>query len=118
MERRLLVLDDEKEIGRLFERYFRSRFDEVHVCQTVADALAVLQSTQITHVVVDHYLGPDEPLGSDVLTRWREQFPHIRYAALFTGSQVSGPTSLPGVDDVFYKPTGFQDLVHKVQAIP
>jgi ActR/RegA family two-component response regulator len=118
MKRTLLVLDDEEEIGRLFLRYFRKRFEAVHVCHKSADAEAILSSEPITHVIADHYLGPGEPLGADLIARWRGQFPDIRHAVIFTGSQIPGPNRIRGVDEVYYKPSGFEDLINGVLEAP
>lgn len=111
MKRILLVVDDEVDIGRLFERYLKDRFDEVHVVTTVAEAERILGNAGVTHVVVDHYLGRGEPLGMEAVVRWREEWPGIRYAALFTGSQITLPSMVRGIDDIFYKPSGFDALV-------
>jgi DNA-binding NtrC family response regulator len=110
----LLVVDDEIEIGKLFERIFGARFDEIHVCSRVEDAEAVLAHHPVTHVVSDNYLGPGQPLGEDVLPEWRRSHPSIRFTAIFTGSSVPARMEIPGVDEVYYKPTGFEALVERL----
>jgi DNA-binding NtrC family response regulator len=114
MSRILLLIDDEPDIMSLFRRVLRRSFDEIGV-----EARQVLEQKPVTHVVSDFFLGADEAKGTTLLAGWRTQYPSLRFAAIFTGrgaaEEIDGQ---PGVDAVYSKPTGFEDLVQRLQTTP
>ncbi len=119
MSRILLLIDDEPDIMSLFRRVLRRSFDEIVFAGNGSEAARVLDQKQVTHVVSDFFLGADESKGTTLLARWRTQYPSVRFAAIFTGrgaaEEIDGQ---PGVDAVFSKPTGFEDLVQRLQQTP
>jgi CheY-like chemotaxis protein len=117
MKRVLLVLDDEPPIGRLFLRYLRNDFDEIHTCTTMAEAEEVLRRAKVTHLVVDNFLGRGQPHGSEAAESLRKKHPSIRYAALFTGSEITKRPGSKALDDVFLKPRGFDSLVQALRKV-
>ena len=119
MSRILLLVDDEPDIMSLFRRVLRRSFDEIVFAENGAEARQALDQKQVTHVVSDFFLGADEPKGTTLLAGWRAQYPSLRFAAIFTGRGASEEIDgQPGVDAVFSKPTGFEDLVQRLQTTP
>jgi len=115
VKRILLVVDDEEEICRLFQRALREDFDEVLPATTAQEADEPLGSGRVTHLVCDYRLGPDDPSGEVFVLDWRRKCPSIRYAALFTGTASTWKKGYEGVDDVFFKPEGFQGLLRALR---
>jgi DNA-binding response OmpR family regulator len=107
----LLVVDDEPEICKLIKRSLRGEFDEIHLAEGQSEAESVLSTTPVTHVVCDFYLATGDTLGDRLLVEWRDSWPSIEYAALFTGSTLERVAGHEKIDDVFLKPNGFSDLV-------
>jgi len=116
MRRVLLVLDDEDDIAELFRRFLKKAFDEIHLARNSSEAEAVLERAEVTHLVSDFWIGPGEPIGSSLIARWRQRWPAIRFAALFTGGtrEKLGP-AIEGVDALFIKPNGFDDLIDRLR---
>ena len=112
MSRVVLLIDDEPDITTLFRRVLKRSFDEVHVALSGKEAAEILQRNTVTHVVTDFFLGADEPQGTVLVAQWRALYPSIRFAAVFTGrvstKEIDG---LPGIDAVFAKPGGFEELI-------
>ncbi len=107
----LLIVDDEIDICKLLERSLRGDFEQIHVAGCAADADAILASHPVTHVVCDLYLGSGDPLGDELIRRWKQRWPTIQYAALFTGSTYEKDHTYEKVDHIFMKPRGFDDLI-------
>jgi len=110
--RSLLVVDDEPDLVPLFKRYLRREFDEIIEADSAEKAERLLVSRKVTHLVVDAAL-PDCGSGAELIQRWRTTDPTIRFAAIFSGAAraLGASHQSPGVDAVFLKPDGFEDLV-------
>jgi DNA-binding NtrC family response regulator len=115
MKRVLLVVDDELEICRMIEKTLARSFDEIHTATTTAEAEPVLKTNTVTHLIVDLYLGKDEPLGNDLIQSWRARYSSIQFAALFTGSSVDDKPDYEGVDGFYRKPSELVDLINMVK---
>jgi DNA-binding NtrC family response regulator len=111
MARVLLVVDDEPEICKLLKRSLRGEFDEIHTATDQTDAESILQERPVTHVVCDFYLATGDTLGDRLLSVWRDSWPSIEYAALFTGSTIERHEGSGKIDDIFAKPRDFNNLV-------
>jgi DNA-binding NtrC family response regulator len=107
----LLVVDDEPAIVSLLRRSLGYDFDRIHVAGRASDAESILAEHTVTHLVCDLYLGNDEPLGDELIRRWKRRWPTIRYAALFTGSTYEKGLTYEKVDNIFMKPRGYDDLI-------
>ena len=116
MERVLLIVDDEIEIGKIIQKTLRREFDEILVAVNTTEAEPLLESRSITHLVVDLFLGPDEMLGYELVRKWRPRLEDLRYVALFTGSSMELETAYDGIDAVFRKPSGYADLIAALRA--
>lgn len=108
--RTLLVVDDEPELAPMFRRFLRRHFAAVLEATTATQAAALLAARPVTHLVVDASL-PDCDCGQALAEKWRGQYPSLRYVALFSGSTTLRDAKLPGVDRVFLKPEGFDELL-------
>ncbi|HEY3451230.1 MAG TPA: response regulator [Myxococcales bacterium] len=119
MNRVVLLVDDEPDITTLFRRVLKRSFDEVHVALSGKEAAEILAKRAVTHLVTDFFLGADEPQGTALVARWRTAYPSIRFAAVFTGrastKEIGG---LPGIDAVFAKPGGFEELIALLNSSP
>ena len=109
--RTLLLVDDEAEICKQLRRSLGNEFDRIHTAGTASQADEILSSNTVTHLVCDLYLGNGQPLGDELIRRWRRRWPTIQYAALFTGSRYEKGHSYEKVDHIFIKPQGFDALV-------
>ena len=114
MTRILLVIEDEPAIASLFRRRLGVHFEELHLVRTRSDAEAILERVTVTHVVCDFHLGPQEPPASARIGEWRARWPAIRYTAMLSGSQLVPLSGIPGIDEVFLKPAGFESLVERL----
>ncbi len=111
----LLVVDDEPELGAMFRRFLKRSFAEIHEAESAEKAAALLASTPVTHLIVDASL-PDCTSGETLATKWRGEHPGLRFVALFSGSASLRDAQIPGVDRVFIKPDGFDELVQALKA--
>jgi acetyl esterase len=101
----LLIVDDRADVARAFRRYLSRSFAVVLVAATPVAAEALLRaSPPVTHLVCDYWLGDAWPVGTELVPRWRREFPSIRRAVPLSGSHVRGIAPVPGVDAVLEKP--------------
>lgn len=100
----LLIVDDWPQVGRSLRRCLAHGFDQVHLAVTQPEAEHYLAEHRPTHLLCDCVLGENLPLGTELIGRWRQQFPGIQLAALVTGSDMELITEGPGIDAVFRKP--------------
>lgn len=101
----LLIVEDRADVGRAFVRYLRRHFDEVLLATTPSDAEARLSGKPApTHVLCDHWLGDGYPLGTVLVSQWRQRYPQLRRAILVSGSEIEEIEAPDGVDAVFAKP--------------
>jgi len=107
----LLVVDDEVSVTRALRRVLAPYFAALRLANTPYDARVILASEKITHVLCDHWLGVGEPLGLDLLPRWKSSFPSIERAVLFTGFDVEALAPDPKIDAVISKRVDLDALV-------
>ena len=82
----ILVVDDHEGTARATARVLRMRFDTVHVAYSAAEAEEILAREPVTAVLCDHNLGKGLPTGVELIPKWREQYPEIARAVLYSGS--------------------------------
>ena len=114
-QRTLLIVDDEPDLAPILHRLLRDHFTTVLEASNAAQALAHLKASPVTHVVLDASL-PDGVSGQGLAQQLRTLFPSVRYLALFSGSPALEGAMLPGVDQVFIKPSGFDALLQTLKA--
>jgi CheY-like chemotaxis protein len=107
----LMVVDDTPAIGRALSRVLNRYFDEVHILTSAAEATALLGQKVVTHVICDHCLGEGDPLGLDLVPRWRREHPLIERAIILTGLDERTLIAGPEIDAVVSKLTGSEELV-------
>jgi hypothetical protein len=115
VSRVLLVVDDEPELAPMFHRFLKNDFETILDAISPSDADRALASYPVTHLVVDATFN-DGISGSDWIEKWRLGFPSIRFAAVFTGMSERIRFVAPGVDGVFIKPEGFDDLLKALRS--
>lgn len=117
MDRVLLVVDDDPDVGELFIRFLKRRFGEICLARSLNEAESVLQAKAVTHLVTDELLSLETPSPTASLARWRRERPSIQYAAVFSGRARAPQAARPaGADDVFCKPQGFDALMERLAA--
>ena len=99
----VLVVDDERMVLNALARYLRRFFPKVVTATTPLEAESLLRSNAVTHLVCDHWLGPGLPLGIDLVSHWKKDFPSIQKMVLLTGADVDALESPPGLDSIFPK---------------
>jgi hypothetical protein len=57
-----------------------------------------------------YWLGNEYPVGSVLLSRWKEKFPHVVRTILVSGSDLENHEYPAGVDAVFGKPADMQAI--------
>jgi len=105
----LLIVDDEPDLAAMLRRFLKRDFDEILEARDRRRAEELVSARPVTHLVLDAAL-PDGPAGAEVVRRWRALAPSLGYAAIFSGQT---PVGVPaqGVDAVFAKPDGLEDLL-------
>jgi DNA-binding response OmpR family regulator len=117
LKRVLLVVDDDHDIAELFRVVMRKHFDEVLIAHNSGEAQRLVSQNEVTHLVCDLSIGPEEPLGSQLISRWRQARPSIGFAAVFTGAaDRSSVEPAPDIDGVYIKPSGFDALVERLRS--
>ena len=94
----LMIVDDESSVCRALSRILGKRVDEISVAFNPREAATVLASKNVTHVVCDHWFGTGQPLGIDLVTEWKEQYPSIHKVVVLTGTDVT--RIAPQTDDI------------------
>ena len=104
----LLIIDDDEQILRLLRRFLSKHFDSLATAGKLGEAEQYLKNHNVTHLVSDLNLGPNEPNGFDIVTRLRRLYPDIHLAIVFT-AEPSPPTPLPPAVDVLVRKNGSLD---------
>ena len=107
----LMIVDDMPNVGRALSRVLRRHFDEIHALECAAEADALLGRLPVTHVICDHCLGEGDPLGLDLVPRWRREHRSIQRAIVLTGANERSLVAGPGIDAIASKVTGSEELV-------
>jgi DNA-binding response OmpR family regulator len=117
MSKRILVVEDEREIGRLVEIHLRDQGWEVSVCHDGPSGLAAAASGRFDLVVLDLMLpGID---GLEVCRRIRAASEYLPILMLTArSSELDRVLGLEiGADDYLTKPFSVRELVARVKAI-
>ena len=100
---RVLVVDDEPQMRHVLRRFLESDGHEVHEAANGAQALAVLQETNIQIAFVDMLMPVMDGMG--LIRRMHERFPDTRVVAMSTATDI---LDLPGremkIEQVLEKP--------------
>ncbi|MBI5542755.1 MAG: hypothetical protein HY901_02625 [Deltaproteobacteria bacterium] len=102
---KLLIVEDLPDVGRAYVRSLRHyEVAEVILATTPSQAEEYLVRSDSVCLMCDHWLGPGQPTGSELIHRWKETFPNLGKAVLVTGSDSAAVRAAHGVDAVFEKP--------------
>ena len=111
----VLVVDDYTQLGRLMKRMLSSSFDKVFTASHPNEAIKILESHEITHLLCDLYLGiGNEQVGVTGYTFvefWRRRFPGIERAVVFTGADLAQLEKPDAVDAVISKSEGVERVI-------
>lgn len=101
----LLVIDDESAVCRALRRLLGPRVDQFITAETAEDALTVLETRSVTHVLCDFALGPGQPNGIDMARQWKTQFSSLKKVIVITGTNAADGECPEGIDRVIGKAT-------------
>jgi len=115
--RRVLVVDDEPEIGEILEGYLRNESFDPVVATTVAAASAEIDRRPPDLILLD--LGLPDGSGLDILRRVNEGRPRIPAIVLTTrGDEIDRIVGLElGADDYIAKPFSPREVVARIRAL-
>lgn len=86
-------------------------FSEVLTAADRTEAELVLEQHAITHLVCDWNLGEDYPRGTELVPLWRERWPSITKAVIFSGTSPEDITTSSMIDAVVDKTQGLEVLL-------
>ena len=114
----LLIVDDERSVCRALTRLLDRQVRRIETASTPIEAEIILRSGHITHVICDHWFGPGQPLGIDLVSNWKKNFPSILRAVVLTGMDISKLPSAPGVDRILPKVVDPDELIEVLDLNP
>jgi two-component system response regulator HydG len=113
---RLLVVDDEPEVGNLLKHYLSAREYEVAVAYSGEEALKILEHQRMDMVLLDILMHGMS--GEEVAKTVREKYPDIKIVVVtafpILAEKIAQQVDLAGC---FIKPKGIEDIYNKLQKI-
>ncbi len=106
----LLIVDDDELICRGVLRQLRGQFEHVYFATRPDDAERILEEFEVTTLVCDYDLGEAMPTGTELLTRWRQAYPNIRRAVIYSGADLSRIRMPEAVDTAVSKGASAEHL--------
>ena len=106
----LLIVDDEELICRGVLRQLQGRFDRVYFATHPEDAERILAESEVTNLICDYNLGETMPRGTELLAKWRQAYPHIRRAVIYSAADLSQISLPEWVDTAVSKAKSADDL--------
>lgn len=106
----LLIVDDERSVCRALSRLLDRKVQEILSATNAMEAEVILKSGRVTHVICDHWFGPGQPLGTDLVTEWKMRYPNIRKAVVLTGTDIN-KLDADAVDAILPKVVDPADLI-------
>lgn len=105
-QRRLLVAQSNPFVARSLARLLSPHFERVHSAVSITEAEEILKdpTSTPTDLVCGQYFGDDCPSGSELVQRWRSEYPTLRRVVMATGV-TDVPAQIEGVDAIVGKPT-------------
>ena len=101
----MLVVHSNELAARSLARYLSDGFDSVEVADGQERAQAVFDDVNRapTHLVCGQNFGPNQACGTELVRKWREQWPLLERVVIATDS-AHVPNDLDGVDGLCLKP--------------
>jgi two-component system response regulator TctD len=114
---RLLVVEDNEELGALLARGLKDSNFDVDVLTTAADARVALETTRYAALILD--LGLPDGDGASILRELRHRQDSIPVLILTARSGVADRIRglRSGADDYLVKPFAFDELVARIEAL-
>jgi two-component system response regulator TctD len=114
---RLLVVEDNEELGALLAKGLQESHFEVDVLTTAADARVALETTRYAALILD--LGLPDGDGTSILRELRHRQDSIPVLILTAQGGVSDRIRglRSGADDYLVKPFAFDELVARIEAL-
>jgi len=107
----VLIVDDTQNVLKALHRQLSSSFNKVLTAQNVKDAEELLSLNRVDYLVCDLKLNIGEPNGFVLVPKWRNEYPSIQKAVIFT-SAVSEPNRVPEhVNAVLNKTDGAEGIL-------
>ncbi|MCP4675871.1 MAG: response regulator [Deltaproteobacteria bacterium] len=114
LRRVLLVVDDDESVCKGLVRLLGNRFEETVTALNPGEAVSMLDTRLVTHIVCDYWLGQGQPLGIDLVATWRKKYSSIQHAVIFTGNDINAIPTTVGVDDIISKSAKPSALIEKL----
>jgi len=114
----LLVVDDESTVCRALSRMLKKYADEIITATNPNEAESVLEMGEVTHLICDHWFGPGQPLGLDLVARWKKRYASISRAVVLTGTDVTQLRAQPGVYQIMAKTVEPRELAQALNLQP
>ena len=111
----LLVVDDENTVCRALTRILKGKVGQIWTATNAVEAESILKSGSITHVICDHWFGPGQPLGMDLVKQWKNTYGSIKRAIVLTGTPIEKLKDNDGVDKVLSKVVDPEDLIRLLE---
>ena len=107
----LLIVDDESTVCRALSRLLGSQVKDIYFATNPTEGEIILRSGRVTHIICDHWFGPGQPLGTDLVNKWRELFPAIKRAIVLTGTDINRLDAGKAVDKIISKVADPEELI-------
>ena len=109
----LLVADGCFLIHKLIFRLFEGTFDSILPAATATEAEMFLRNYNVSHIVISARIAEGMST-TDLVDRWRAQYPTIQRVVLYTGAEISSTELGSSIDAVVTKPCHCQSLINAV----
>jgi len=107
----LLIVDDERSVCRALSRLLENSIKTIQTATNPTEAEMVLNSRDVTHLICDHWFGPGQPLGIDLVAKWKKKYTSIKRAVVLTGTDISNIDTSSSVDKILPKVVDPDDLI-------
>lgn len=109
-DRILLIVEDDPGVTRLVFRVLKPYFRRIYLAEGPSQAVLVMDSIAVTHMVVDQNYGNREITGDEFLHSCRSRCPSILAAVIYTGSDLGSLLRYEEIDAVVSKTARFDEL--------
>jgi len=106
-----LLVDDHELVRRTMARALTKYFPEVLTAANQTEAEQMLEHREVTHVICDWNLGENHPKGNELVPLWRDRWPSISRAVIFTGTAPEDIATAPAIDGIVDKADGLEALL-------
>jgi len=108
----VLIVDDQERVLKVLSRGLSKSFSNILTAQNAEDAERLLRQNNVDYLVCDLELSEGEPNGFHLVPKWREKFPNIRKAIIFTGVFGVEKNAPVQIDAVVDKSEGIEGILN------